>query len=214
MRGTNFYETSLWESMGMRHPGGREGTKELAGKLDFLGNNMEKNLLNLCCGNGQNMDIFRNAGYEITGIDISNVFINQAKERFPKELWIQGDARNLPFCDNAFSCILSECSLSRFQTQKKQVLKEAARVLKKGGLFLVCDVIRREQEAQAQWKRAFEMEGFRCLCWEIHQEWMDEFVSRLLWEGATAYGKWICKECGSFKGKEKLAYVLAVYRRC
>uniref|UniRef100_A0A0G4H5J4 Methyltransferase type 11 domain-containing protein n=1 Tax=Chromera velia CCMP2878 TaxID=1169474 RepID=A0A0G4H5J4_9ALVE len=78
---------------------------------------------------------------EVTGFDTeafpeaaivnSRGMANQKKFRLE---CVSGDAQNLPFESEAFDIVLSSALLCRVQTPAK-VLKEAARVLKKGGMF-------------------------------------------------------------------------------
>lgn len=81
------------------------------------------------------------------GVDVSNLAISLAKKR-AKQAGLEGiaeiklgDAENLPFNDEIFDAVISECVIS-LVPDKQKALKEKVRVLKPGGRVIMHDVIR------------------------------------------------------------------------
>lgn len=89
--------------------------------------------LDLACGTGINLQRLTDAGWSVTGVDISPDQLRLARERAPAgtEL-IQADATALPFEDAAFDAVA--CSLLHTDVDDfAAVCREAARVLRPGG---------------------------------------------------------------------------------
>lgn len=205
----NIYEKSIWQRMGMRHPGGRESTCRLAELANqFWDESYPKELINLCCGSGEGMEVFREAGFTVTGIDCSHELILRAKTDFPDMEWICGNAEELPFPMEKFTCALSECSLSEAENLPQR-LAEIYRVLKPQGLLVTADV--ENEEERKQWDKCFLEAGFKLLYREAHAKWMREFLAHFLWEASLEEEKLLCTSWKKWKHAE---YVLAVYRRC
>jgi ubiquinone/menaquinone biosynthesis C-methylase UbiE len=99
-------------------------------------------VLDLCCGMGRHSMALVDAGYQVTGIDLSGVLLNEAR-RLDKEQrveWHQGDMRNLPFADEAFQAVVNLfTSFGYFneEEQNEQVLRGIHRVLRPGGRYII-----------------------------------------------------------------------------
>jgi len=50
-------------------------------------------LLDMCCGTGAHLNIYKHLGYEITGVDLSKAMVEKAKRRLKSAEIIQGDMR-------------------------------------------------------------------------------------------------------------------------
>ncbi len=105
--------------------------------LKFLFEDIPKGgkVLDLGCGNGRFYQVVENEDVEYFGLDKSENLIIKAKERYPKVDFKAGDALNIPFPDEEFDVVVSVAVLHHMPTKKTRVkfLKEAKRVLKKGG---------------------------------------------------------------------------------
>ncbi len=142
---TRFYEDDLLtfflgESY---HPGGVELTKELG---SIVGLNPHTKVLDLACGKGTSaLVLSREFGCQVVGIDLSskNVAIaNQKAFQFDltaKLSFQVANAQKLPFPNESFDAIISECSFCIF-TEKNTVIQEVYRVLKPGGSVGFSDI--------------------------------------------------------------------------
>ncbi|MFE4430151.1 class I SAM-dependent methyltransferase [Peribacillus butanolivorans] len=87
------------------------------------------------CGDGVGSLKLAEAGYEVTGIDLSNVMIEFAMEKTvhqPKLSFIQGDFYSLPFKDEEMDAALVINSLE-YTGEPLTVVKEIHRIIKPGG---------------------------------------------------------------------------------
>lgn len=106
---------------------------KLSGKhwLSLLGKN--KKILDVGCGNGEILENYGNNAY---GIDINDEALSQAKER--RVTAVKASATNLPFTDNSFDIVINMNLIEHLYTEQAyELVKEAGRTLKKGGLFIV-----------------------------------------------------------------------------
>lgn len=102
-----------------------------------FGNQDEKKILDIGCGTGEYSNSFKPKNY--TGIDISSEYISHAKKT-KKGNFLVMDATNLSFPDNSFDIILIAAILHHLEDEDvKKVLKEARRVLKRGGEILIME---------------------------------------------------------------------------
>ncbi len=94
-----------------------------------------KKLLDIGCGSGEDIAIFATQGAVCFGVDPSKAFVTEAQTKNSTSTIIEGVGENLPFEENSFDIVTSKWAL---QTSKNvsQILQEAARVLKPGGILL------------------------------------------------------------------------------
>ena len=92
-----------------------------------------RTVLDLACGSGPMSRQLMAEGRTVIGIDNSAAEIALAAERGPGP-WIRGDIHRLPIADDAVDAITSSLGLV-VVSQVEEVLAEAARVLKPGGVL-------------------------------------------------------------------------------
>jgi len=96
-----------------------------------------KKILEGGCGTGKYVIAYRNLGYDILGVDFSARTIKRLKEDMGSDFPVyEGNVTALPFGDNYFDCYYSGGVIEHFPDGPDKPLKEARRVLKKGGLLL------------------------------------------------------------------------------
>jgi len=96
-------------------------------------------VLDLGCGHGRYLPLFKEKGIDYFGIDSSEKLIKIAKDEYPGEKFQVGEALNLPFPDNFFDKIYSIAVLHHVPSEefRLQFLKEVRRVLKPKGLLIL-----------------------------------------------------------------------------
>lgn len=123
----------------------------LSHSVKFLLNSFPKIFLDLGCGNGRNIIPLARMGYEVSGMDISEVALRQAKEKLGLEsaevqnrvnLVLGSMGQPLPFMDKTFDVVMDITSFdilidgAEINCHKNEV----ARVLKNNGYFLYYDM--------------------------------------------------------------------------
>jgi SAM-dependent methyltransferase len=99
-----------------------------------------QDVLDLGCGNGRHALYFARQGFNASGIDISPQAIEWARDWAEREMvavnFRVGDVTQLPYADDSFDVIVSHGVLDHMlMSDAKATAKEAARVLRPGGLF-------------------------------------------------------------------------------
>ena len=88
-------------------------------------------LLDVGCGTGQYMSMFKQDGLDVTGLDPSPAMLKAAEERLgTREGLYNGRAENLPFEDNEFDLVIMITSLE-FVEDPEAALAEAIRVARR-----------------------------------------------------------------------------------
>ena len=107
---------------------------------DYLKDIDYNNLLDIGCGTGYLIDMLakdKNAKY--TGLDLSPEMLKEAnKKKIKNAVFIEGKSDELPFEDNTFDIVTCSQSFHHYP-ETDNPLKEALRVLKPGGLYIISD---------------------------------------------------------------------------
>jgi ubiquinone/menaquinone biosynthesis C-methylase UbiE len=98
-------------------------------------------VLDVGCGTGTHLEIYRRSGCELYGIDLSQSMLNIARNRLGEEVDLRlGDALKLPYKNGAFDLILCMLTLHEMdQDTRLSVIAEMKRVLKPDGHILLID---------------------------------------------------------------------------
>ena len=98
-------------------------------------------ILDLCCGSGEAAAPWIDAGYAVTGLDISPRALDLATQRHPLMQQVEGLAEEPPLKDQSFDAIQLSVALHEFpRAEREQVLSSALRLLKPGGWLVVVDL--------------------------------------------------------------------------
>ncbi|MCK0471978.1 class I SAM-dependent methyltransferase [Halalkalibacter sp. APA_J-10(15)] len=140
----NYHDLLKKISINSAHPGGINSTKRLVGKESI---SKENSVLEIGCGTGVSASFIYNRSHSnITVIDQDEEMLLSAKERFQLENQsieaIHASVESMPFRDETFDFVFSESVLA---FADKQAISECFRVLKKGGRFILHEMIITEQ---------------------------------------------------------------------
>jgi SAM-dependent methyltransferase len=108
--------------------------------LEYKNNDRYRKILDAPCGYGRISKVLARIGYDVTGVDISEKFIDIARTECKQCKFMVADLRELPFENESFDVVLNIfTSFGYFDTdeENEKVIKEASRVLRIGGLFIL-----------------------------------------------------------------------------
>lgn len=98
-------------------------------------------VLDLCCGSGETAAPWIEAGFAVTGLDLSPKALALAAERTPQLQCIEGMAEKPPLNTNQFAAIQISLALHEFSSEeRRQVLKACMRLLQPGGWLVLIDL--------------------------------------------------------------------------
>jgi ubiquinone/menaquinone biosynthesis C-methylase UbiE len=139
--GSNFSYLDLLAEIGYaRHIGGRSATDRL---LEKVGIGRDSKVLDVGCGLGKtSCRLAQETGCSVVGVDIMPRMVEAARKTAAKTgvghltRFMEGDARRLPFEDDAFDVVMVE-SVTVFVEDVEKALGEYYRLVRPGGA--VCD---------------------------------------------------------------------------
>ena len=151
------------EDLGLEvlHPGGLDITRELA---ELCNIDKNKKILDVASGTGESACyLVEKFGCSVVGVDASEYMIERAKKK-AKERGLniefkKGDAHNLPFKDNTFDVVISECTTCLLD--KERAIKEMVRVVKPNGYVGIHDICWKINTPDELKQRLIEIEGER-----------------------------------------------------
>jgi arsenite methyltransferase len=154
------------------HPGGLEITRELA-QLCKIGKGTK--VLDVASGTGESaFYLARNFGCQIIGVDISDRMIERARRKaLEKGLIIEfkkGNANDLPFKENTFDAVISECTTCILD--KERAIGEMVRVAKPGGYVGIHDICWKKDTPEQIKQKLAEIEGEKP---ETLEGWKSQF---------------------------------------
>ncbi len=95
--------------------------------------------LDIGCGTARLAPALLAAGAEVSGIDVSDKMLAVARNKYPWAEFKVGDAEEIPYGDNTFDIVVAAFVLVHLKDLKR-AFREAHRVLKDGGKFIVTNI--------------------------------------------------------------------------
>ncbi|WP_202078626.1 class I SAM-dependent methyltransferase [Caldalkalibacillus salinus] len=99
------------------------------------------NVLDLCCGNGRHSRALAQKGFKVTGLDLSEVLLQDAREKSKDTdvTYIHGDVRHLPFTQSFDYVLNLFTSFGYFEEmeENKKVFDSIKQSLKPEGQYLI-----------------------------------------------------------------------------
>lgn len=140
---SEWYEESFGEDylIVYRHRDFGGARREVEKMIDWLALPHGAKVLDLCCGMGRHSLALSEAGYEVTGVDLSEALLREARSQkgAGSVTWVRSDMRKLPL-DGGFDAVVNLfTSFGYFEEDEEQVkvLREIHRMLKPGGKFII-----------------------------------------------------------------------------
>ena len=125
-------------------PADRETDSQVRGLVRMLKLTAEDRIADICCGYGRHLARLARRGLNVIGLDASEMMLRCAEtvlaDLKASAPLIRGDALNLPFADASVDVVVNLFNSFGYfldEGQNVAVLREAARVLKPGGRFLL-----------------------------------------------------------------------------
>jgi ubiquinone/menaquinone biosynthesis C-methylase UbiE len=120
---------------------------ELIAFLAGRGPTVALTLLDIACGTGNqqiaNRDLTPDASF--VGLDGSLGMLRQARRKMPDIAWVHGDSAALPFASDSFDFVSCQYAFHHFR-DKASMLREAFRVLRRGGRFALYNMCPQESD--------------------------------------------------------------------
>lgn len=187
----------------------RPGGFELTDKgIRYCNWSSEHRLLDLGCGQGATVRYLNDEwGLSARGIDPSHKLIKIARRKGHDEEFMIGKGESIPFDNESFDGVLSECTLS-LMDDLNQTLGEVYRILKDGGYFFMTDVYARKPEmldqlkndpvkscmrglyALAGLKQQLKKRGFKVMMTEDHSEMLKQLLVKAVFEYGSMDAFW------------------------
>lgn len=111
--------------------------REVAGMIELMKIPLGARILDVPCGWGRHSVLFADQGYDVVGADLSFDLLRRGR---PGPRYVAADVRHQPFPDASFDVVINVfTSLGLFldDAQDRAALREAHRLLKPGGRFLL-----------------------------------------------------------------------------
>ncbi|MEN6483790.1 MAG: methyltransferase domain-containing protein [Syntrophobacteraceae bacterium] len=100
-----------------------------------------RSFLDICCGTGEQCEMLARLGLSATGIDLSPAMLATARAKGSGLVcYHEEDASKLHFSEESFDAILISLALhEKAPDVRDAIVREALRVLKKGGMLMIVD---------------------------------------------------------------------------
>jgi SAM-dependent methyltransferase len=102
--------------------------------LTSFGDLAQKRLLDIACGTGHLAGTSHNYAAISKGVDFASAMVKQARSNYPDVTFKEGNAEQLPYPENTFDAVACGFGLLHLE-RPEQAVKEAWRVLKRGGRY-------------------------------------------------------------------------------
>jgi SAM-dependent methyltransferase len=123
--------------------------REVEGIVKLLDLKQGMRILDLACGHGRHAIPLAQRGFQITGQDLSEVFLEraraEARARGANVSWVHSDMREIPFVDEFDAIINIFTAFGYFESdsEDQRVLHQVHKALRPGGYFLL-DLVHRD----------------------------------------------------------------------
>ena len=137
-------------------------------------------VLEVGCGTGTNLEMYRRLGCEVYGIDLSATMLGAAQNKLGEDATlVLGDASDMPFDDDLFDLAIAMLTLHEMPAKMRDpVLREMKRVIKKQGRILIIDYHPGPLHFPAGWMNRLVIWFFEIAAGWQHFKNFRNFISR------------------------------------
>jgi ubiquinone/menaquinone biosynthesis C-methylase UbiE len=124
-----------------------------------LGEAAQGSVLDVACGPGILSAAIAPSAREVVAFDLTPEMLKKAAQRcagLSNVAFREGNAAELPFADASFDAVVTRLSVHHFD-RPGRVISEIFRVLRRGGKFVVADVISSEVPTESELQNAIEI---------------------------------------------------------
>jgi ubiquinone/menaquinone biosynthesis C-methylase UbiE len=126
-----------------------------------MGDAISGSVLDLACGPGILSAAIAKSAREVVAFDLTPEMLKKAAQRCAEAgvanvTFREGNAARLPFASASFDAVVTRLSVHHFD-QPDRVMSEIFRVLRRGGSFVIADVISSEVPAESELQNAIEI---------------------------------------------------------
>jgi ubiquinone/menaquinone biosynthesis C-methylase UbiE len=138
-----WYEQSFGEDylLVYKHRDLKGAYQEVRQMIDWLHLDPGAKVLDLCCGMGRHSLALTDFGYKVTGVDLSEILLSEAKklDQDRKVNWLRGDMRQVPLREQFDAVVNLFTSFGYFETDEEnaKMFLEMDRLLKTRGKFII-----------------------------------------------------------------------------
>ncbi len=98
-------------------------------------------VLDLCCGSGETSQVWIDAGFKVTGLDVSKRILEIAKAEHPQLNIVEGFAESPPLIPGKFSVVQICLALHEFNPlSREKVIQSSFQMLEPGGILVIVDL--------------------------------------------------------------------------
>lgn len=110
------------------------------------------NVVDLCCGTGEQLRVLANRDMLLTGIDMSQAMLHQARKKSPESIhYLESDASKTDLPSGKYDGVIITLALHEKPLQQHQaIFKEACRLVHPDGLILIADYCTPPEEIFSQ----------------------------------------------------------------
>ena len=107
----------------------------------FLKHCGAKNVIDLCCGTGEQLRMMSNEEMLLTGVDLSHAMLTRARDKGPSSIhYLETDATNLPLPDDEYDGVIISFALhEKTAFHHEAIFREACRLVKHDGHIIIAD---------------------------------------------------------------------------
>ncbi len=143
-----------------------------------LNHNKASNVIDLCCGTGKQLRVLAAQDMILTGVDMSQAMLNQARNKGPSSIhYLESDASNTMLPSGKYDGVIISFALHEKNVkQHEAIFKEACRLVHPKGHILIADYCIPPEEIVSQFLSTVGFQSIERLAginhYHCYKDWM------------------------------------------